>query len=294
MPGCYDIGARRFVMESSAQTPFRTSHTGSAPPMTRRLLRAAAFAVAALAALPAAAQYQGIVSLPPVGPGDSRLLLGGSAIIRPAYLGSDDRVWTVLPFIDYANRNGFFVGTGSGIGYSFVNSPTTQVGLRLIPRFGRSESNSSDLRGMGDIGAGVEASAYWTQALSREWTVGVNLRGGDKGGEIDAGARRDFQLSPTTRMSVTGFVTAANERSQRIWSGVDDNQSIASGYPVYSPSAGLRNAQLALSANHFFAQRWVLVGGVSVGRLLGGAADSPLVRESTTWAAFTALGYQFF
>jgi outer membrane scaffolding protein for murein synthesis (MipA/OmpV family) len=262
--------------------------------MTPRHVAAWIAAVCSLGALPAHAQYQGIVSLPPVGPGDSRLLLGGSAIVRPAYLGSDDRVWTVLPYIDYANRNGFFASTGSGIGYSFVNTATTQVGVRMIPRFGRRESQSADLRGMGDIGFGVEASVYWTQALSRVWTVGLNLRGGDKGGELDAGVRRDFQLAPTTRLSVTGFVTAANGTSQQSWFGVDAGLALASGYAPYAPSSGLRNAQLAISANHFFAGRWIAIGGVGLGRVLGDAADSPIVRDRSTATAFAAIGYQLF
>jgi len=262
--------------------------------MNPRLI-AASFAVACgLLTAPVQAQYQGIVSLPPVGPGDSRLLLGGAAILRPAYLGSDDQTLMVLPYIDYANRSGFFASTGSGIGYSFVNTATTQIGARLIPRFGRRESQSSDLRGMGDIGFGAEASVYWTQALSRAWTLGVNVRGGDKGAELDAGVRRDLQLGPATRMSLTAFVTAGNAKSQQTWFGVDAGQSLASGYAAYSPSSCLRNAQLALSANHFFAGRWIAIGGIGVGHLLGDAADSPIVRQRTNATAFAAIGYQMF
>ena len=262
--------------------------------MLKRLL-APSFALAALlGATPSAAQYQGIVSLPPVGPGDSRLLLGGSAISRPAYLGSDDRVWMVLPSIDYANRNGFFASSASGIGYSLINTRSTQFGIRLIPRFGRSENDSNDLRGMGDIGFGAEGSVFWTHALSDAWTVGANLRGGSRGGEFDLGARRDLALAPRTRMSVFGFATTANAKSNGTSYGVDAGQAIASGYPVYSPGAGLRNVQFGATVNHFFAGRWIAVGGLGVGRLLGDAADSPIVRERTHVTGFAAIGYQLF
>ena len=241
---------------------------------------------------PAAAQFQGLVSLPPLGAAQSRLLLGGVGISRPAYPGSDDRVWTLLPFVDYQNRSGFFASTNTGIGYSLLNSPRTQFGLRVIPRFGRDEGNSSDLIGMGDISPGVEGSVYLTHALDRDWTVGMNLRGGNRGTEFDVGARRDLQLGPFTRMSVTGFGTVADARSNRAWYGVDAGQSAASGYPLYDPSGGLRNLQLAATVNHFFAGRWVAIGGLSVGRLVGDAADSPIVRERTNWGGFAAIGYQ--
>lgn len=250
--------------------------------------------LAGLAAGPAAAQYQGLVSLPPVGPGNSRLLVGGALLNRPAYLGSDDRVTTALPYIDYAHRNGFFAGTGTGIGYSFVNTPATQIGLRVIPRFGRDEDVSDDLRGMGDLDPGAEASAYVTHAISGEWTFGINLRGGNRGGEVDAGVRHDRVLGRATRLSAFAFATAANGSSQRAWFGVDDNQSAASGYPVYTLGSGLRNLQLGASVNHFFARRWIAIGGLSLGRVLGEAADSPIVRERTHVGGFAAIGYQLF
>ena len=263
--------------------------------MHRPLLVRAAFAAAtASTALPGLAQYQGIVSLPPVGPGDSRLLVGGATMIRPAYLGSDDHVLTVVPYVDYAHRNGFYASVTSGVGWSFVNGPATQVGVRLIPRFGRDQDNSSDLRGMGNIRPGVEGSVYWTQAVAPGWTVGLNLRGGDKGAEFDAGARRDWQWGAATRLSVTGFMTAADGRSQQVWHGVDAQQSLASGLPAFAPSAGLRNLQLAATVNHFFAGRWVAIGGLGLGSLVGDAADSPLTRQRTHLGGFIAIGYQAF
>jgi outer membrane scaffolding protein for murein synthesis (MipA/OmpV family) len=265
-------------------------------PSARRIRPAIVVAglLAALCAVPAVAQYQGLVSLPPVGPGDSRLLVGAGLANRVAYLGSDDRVTAALPYFDYAHRNGFFASATSGIGYSFVNTRETQVGLRVIPRFGRDENDSDDLRGLGDIDPGAEASAYATHALSRAWTVGINVRGGDRGAEIDVGARRDVVLGPATRLSAFTFVTAANGRSQKAWFGIDETQSLASGYPVHSPGAGVRNLQVGATVNHFFGGRWIAIGGIGIGRVLGEAADSPIVRERTHVGGFAAIGYQLF
>jgi outer membrane scaffolding protein for murein synthesis (MipA/OmpV family) len=69
---------------------------------------------------------------------------------------------------------------------------------------------------------------------------------------------------------------------------------MASGYPVYTPGAGPRNLQFGATANHFFAGRWIAVGGLGIGRLLGDAADSPIVRERTHVTGFAAIGYQLF
>ena len=262
--------------------------------MTRRTALSALAGALMLTALPVAAQYQGIVSLPPVGPGDSRLLLGVSALSRPAYLGAEDRVLMVLPLIDYANRNGFFASSGTGIGYSFINTRATQAGIRVIPQFGRRESDAAALRGMGDIDWGVEASAYLTQHLSMNWTLGANLRAGGRGGEFDVGARYNTRLAPTTFMTAFAFLTAANSKSQQTWYGVDAEQSLATGYAPFAPGAGFRNLQTGISANHAINERWILIGGISVGRLLGEAADSPIVREQTHYTALLALAYRMF
>ncbi|HYF58112.1 MAG TPA: MipA/OmpV family protein [Burkholderiaceae bacterium] len=254
----------------------------------------AALAACLSVASPAFAQFQGVVSLPPVGPGDSRLLGGAALLVRPVYAGSDDWVATLLPYVDYAHRNGFFAGTGTGIGWSFVNTPSTQIGLRLVPRFGRYERDSDDLRGLGDISTTVEGGAYWTQSLSPAWTVGASVRGGSRGTELDAGARRDLQLGPATRLAVGGYATLANGRSQRTWYGIDANQAALSGYAPYEASSGLRGVSATASINHFFGGRWLAVGGIGVGRLLGDAADSPLVRDRTSVGGFAAIGYRFF
>lgn len=272
----------------------------SLPPPVRRLRPSItlpgllAGLLGALAVAPAAAQYQGLVSLPPVGPGDSRLLVGAGLANRPAYLGSDDRVTALLPYVDYAHRNGFFASSTAGIGFSFVNTRSTQIGVRVIPRFGRDENDSADLRGLGDISPGVELSAYATHALSPAWTVGINLRGGDRGAELDVGARRDFALGPATRLSAFGYATAANGPSQESWFGIDDAQSLASGYPRYTPGAGVRTVQVGATVNHFFSRRWIAIGGIGIGRVLGDAADSPIVRERTHVGGFGAIGYQLF
>ena len=265
----------------------------------RKALLAALSCVAVAAALgaaarPAFAQYQGLVSLPPVGPGDSRLLLGGGVVVGPAYPGSNDVVWSLRPYFDYQNKNGLFFGTVTGLGYSIVNTAETQFGVRLVPVFGRDEGNSDDLRGMGDVDPSVEASVFWTRALSPAWTVGLNGRAGKYGAELDFGARRDFQLQPTMRLSLVAFGTVGNGKSNQTFFGVDAAQSLASGYPVYDPGAGLRSLNAGATFNYFFAGRWIALGGLGLNGLVGDVADSPIVRRRTTMTGFVAVGYQVF
>ena len=50
------------------------------------------------------------------------------------------------------------------------------------------------------------------------------------------------------------------------------------------PAAGLRDASVYANLRSQIAPRWVLLAGASTTRLLGPAADSPLVRQRSTWS----------
>ena len=61
--------------------------------------------------------------------------------------------------------------------------------------------------------------------------------------------------------------------------GVSSPDSIKSGLPVFAASSGMRDARGWLVGMFHFNRNWHLAGGVTYSRLLGDAADSPVVSE---------------
>ncbi|MFY9513091.1 MAG: MipA/OmpV family protein, partial [Rubrivivax sp.] len=90
---------------------------------------------------------------------------GGALVVGRAYKGSDESRVALVPVVEYRWANGFFAGVGSGVGYEFLREPGTTAGVRLTPDFGRRESRSAALTGMGDIGVKPEIGLYLNHAL---------------------------------------------------------------------------------------------------------------------------------
>ena len=59
--------------------------------------------------------------------------------------------------------------------------------------------------------------------------------------------------------------------------GVGSAQSAASGFAAYSPGAGWQSVALETAADWPIAAQWHIVASIAYERLLGNAADSPLV-----------------
>lgn len=90
--------------------------------------------------------------------------------------------------------------------------------------------------------------------------------------------------------------TYGDKAFQRTYFGVTPREARASGLPAYRPGSGLRDAQVGATAGFQFNERWGVLGRVSYSRLLGDAADSPIVRDEGSRNQFlvgAAISYRF-
>ena len=226
----------------------------------------------------------------------------------PEYSGSDRRATKATPgfFVRWGrltitNAGGFVTRRNDevlrGLGVDMLRTEQVRVSLGLRFDAGRRESSSSDLRGLGDVRSTVRARVSATWRPARDWraSVGWSLdafgRGGGNFGE--AGLAHDWHASEQTVVTLGSSIAYGGDRYLQTYYGVSAEQSARSGLPRYEPSAGLRDASLYVNQRTQLGRHWVLLGGVSVNRLLGPAADSPLVRRPTGLAASAAVAYSF-
>ena len=229
--------------------------------------------------------------------GDGEGSVGAVVIAGHQYMGSDERRTMVLPGLDYRWTNGWFVGTGNGLGYLFDSAPNVQYGLRLTADLGRSESRSTVLAGMGDISARPEVGAFFNYFPTRDVFLTSSLRygaGNDrKGLQFDLGAGYAVQLAPQWRTAVGVAATLVNREMMQEFFGVTSAQAVSSANPLYTPGAGMRDARANASLNYFITPEWTLTGALTVSALQGDARNSPLVRERTSTNGVLALSYRF-
>jgi outer membrane scaffolding protein for murein synthesis (MipA/OmpV family) len=226
----------------------------------------------------------------------------------PEYQGAADRVTKFVPgfFLRYGrvtvtNASGFVTRRSDDVerGVGLDLSPSDRFKLKLALRFdgGRDEGDSPALAGLGDIKPTVrarlngvwQADPHWK--LGASWSVDILGRGGGNLGELSA--QHESHPTPDTTLSLATIVTLAGERYLQTYFGVSPVQAAHSGYPEYSPGFGVRDASLAASLNTEVDRHWVALGGLSVTRLLGPAADSPLVKKPNSLRITAGLAYRF-
>jgi MipA family protein len=212
------------------------------------------------------------------------LNLGLGITNRPAYLGSDDRKNAALPLVMGRWSNGWFAGT-TGIGYQFPSTGAFSGGLRLGFDPGRKQDDSADLAGMGDIKTRATVGAFASYRIQPGLSLGSSLSygsGNDKDGLLlDMSLRSQMSLGGPHRLFGSAGLTFANQAAMQSQFGVSADQSISSGYSIYTPGAGLRDVSLNVGYGYAFNPSTSLQLGLNVRALQGDAKNSPLTRSST-------------
>lgn len=169
------------------------------------------------------------------------------------------------------------------------------LSLRFDP--GRKESDSDDLAGMGDIKATVRARLGVRWQPVPNWQLSTSLSSdilGREGGYTTSfGVSRNFPLSATQRLILGASLNAAGDRYLQTWYGVTAAQSASSGYPVYTPRSGIRDVGVGLTWRDEISPDWAAFVGTSASRLLGPAADSPLVTRPGAWGVSAGIARRF-
>lgn len=226
----------------------------------------------------------------------------------PAYGGAEDMRWKLSPagFIRYgrftiSGAGGFTTRRADDVERGFAANLQVREDLRmsLSARWtgGRRETSSERLSGLGDVDATLLARLrlQWKPEGDWTWSAAINtdLLGHGSGWIVDLGGTRNWRLSPSTLLQVGGALTYGGDTYMQSWYGVTEQQSLRSGYAVYTPGNGLRDLSFGATVRTEFSREWA--GFVSVGssQHLGAAADSPLVQKKFGFAVTGGVAWRF-
>jgi len=79
----------------------------------------------------------------------------------------------------------------------------------------------------------------------------------------------------------------------RTFFGVDAAQSARSGLPVFATGAGVRDRHLNAIVTCKLDDHWTANGSVTIARLHGNAADSPITQRRQQTTAMASVTYRF-
>ncbi|MFV0303297.1 MAG: MipA/OmpV family protein [Paracoccus sp. (in: a-proteobacteria)] len=197
--------------------------------------------------------------------------IGLGVTYGPKYPGADDSdfgPWGIL-------RNASFGQPGKG----------DLDGFSILPTFGyvgkRKESDDDSLAGMGDISRAYEVGAQVSYGYG---PVNGYLRtrkgfGGHHGVTGELGVRYRSEINDRLTLWSSVEMTYGNSRYVDTYFGVSGSQAARSGYDEYRPDSGFTKASAKVSARYSLTDKTALMGEVEYGRLVGDAADSPLVQD---------------
>lgn len=208
-----------------------------------------------------------------------RFTIGGTVGTRPEYEGAKKYSLSALPLLDIRYRDWLFLSARDGLGVNLLNVDGWRGGLSVRLRPGREESDSKRLDGMGDVS--------WTGAVGGflSYRRGPFRAGIDVAQDFDGGfvarANAGFAVRLHDRVSFTAgpSVTWANGSYTRTFFGVTMEQSAASGYTAYRPGAGFKDVGVGGAFIFRLTDRISTAVSFNYKRLLGDAADSPLVKD---------------
>jgi outer membrane protein len=216
--------------------------------------------------------------------------VGGGVLYAPAFAGSSDYQLRALPSVRVTHGDRFAASYEQGVSYVVARSdrwtlaPLTKLDSgrdadgegSFVVAGGRSDA----LRGFADIDTTVQAGARLVFSEGA-WGATAEVLQGLNGHE---GLTLDLALDRSVRLA-SGWVIATGPRLgwadrdyNNTFFGVSPSASAGSGLARFSAASGFNTAGWNLTAICRHDNGWTGIGTLGVSRLLGDAADSPLVR----------------
>jgi outer membrane protein len=184
-----------------------------------------------------------------------------------------------------------------GFGAEVLRRENLRVSLNLRLDGGRSQADSPQLAGMGNVPSTLRArlGANWDAAPGWRVTGSVSADVLNRVGGLvaDAGVSHQWDFGHGRLLTAGAGLSVADGGYMQAWHGVTSEQSLRSGYPVYEAGGGLRGVSTSLTYRHEFGPALSGYVGVDASRLLGSPARSPLTRQPLAAGASAGLAWRF-
>ena len=257
-------------------------------------------------ALPAAAQDEdddsdgpslfGIFSKP--GP-ETRTRLGIGPGFAPSYPGSDElQIHPVFEFERVDSDRPFdFEAPDESFGFDLVHAGGFSFGP--IVNFEDSRKAEDVGTALPKVGTSVEPGLFVQADLGDNFRLRSEVRkgiSGHKGWIATAGADFIARDGDNWLFSIGPRVTWSDSRYQDAWFGILPADAVASGLPASNPGGGIHAVGAAASFETQLGPRWGIATYAKYDRMVGDAADSPIVRQLGSRDQFSgglALTYTF-
>jgi MipA family protein len=241
-----------------------------------------------------------------------RFVIGMQGSVSPTYSGSDRIGYAVAPAARIVWR-GYSISTSSvarassaagsdrraetGLTGPLYRTNEFAFGLGASINRGRDIGEEDARRGLKDIPGTLLGRMRMRYYFNPDMVLSVTLVGdllGRQGGlELPIGLSWRRSLRPGLLLNTDVGLAFANARAMSNNYGIGPEEQAASGLPLYSPSAGLREISGSIGLVGEPSAHWVWIARLSLVKLMGPAADSPVVKQTFQPELLVGFAYRF-
>ena len=228
---------------------------------------------------------------------DWSIMLGGLTFLSPDYEGSDDIGVQGLPFLDVSWRNRFFINFWQGLGVNIIRNKNLTFGTSIGYYGSREEDDNEALRGLGNVDGGIDGRLFLfvpVGPISLTSMFRHDLSGNHDGAIFSVGALYFKPVTPKLRVNLQGQLNFASEKFMNTYFDINLSQANRSSMAIYDADAGIKDISAFKILIYSFTRHWNVVSFMGFSRLLGDAANSPIVDVKGTANQFRfGLGFSY-
>lgn len=252
---------------------------------------------------PSSAQAAGTAA--PVGPSEDgdgegwRIAVGAGIAAAPDYEGSDDYTPEPLLFARVQKGARYLSLEGTTLRANLATGSRIEAGPLVKYRFSRGGVRNNRVDEFEHVDAALEVGGFVTlklDPLSFGLEASQDIADGHSGFQVLGKADYATDLSSEWSARAGVFTTYASHNYMDTYFGVSGADARRSGLDRYDASAGLKDVGLELGLTYELTEQWSLSAIGRYARLLGDAADSPIVDDEGSADQFIgglSIGYSF-
>lgn len=215
------------------------------------------------------------------------IIVGGGAM--PDYEGATE--YAAMPFF-YANLEAFGLGLeieGPEAALNLRPDAAFQFGPAIRYDMGRDGASNKVVDRLDKIDGAFEVggfAAYQFNAFlmqSAVFEISAELMADVSGVHegVSGSVSASYMVAATERLRLGADVSLglASDGYMDTYFGVTTAGANRSGLAAYTAAGGVKDVSLGVTASYNVTERWGIVGRASYSRLLGDAADSPIVKK---------------
>lgn len=220
-------------------------------------------------------------------------IVGLGAASVPGYKGSAERNTRLAPLID-VKKGRFFAKTDAGLGVNLYEHRYFTLGASVNWMKGYEAEDAPS--GVGEVkdamGGRVFVSTHISGAVAT-FSATQALNEKQRGLQLDAKVAYPWKATDKLTLIPSLAISGGNAKHLNSYFGIDAQRASRSGLPQYRMKAGVKEVTFGASASYQLSEHWAVAGGLAFGRLLGDAADSPIVERKSNATGLLGLTYAF-